>query len=116
MQIVVTTDRNVEGTDELIGEIEAVVEDKLSRFSDRLTRVEVHLGDENAGKGGSDDKRCMVEARPGRLKPVAVTNPAATVDDACRGALHTLEKLLERRFERQSEHKGAATIRRAEES
>lgn len=115
MQIVVTTDSNVEGTDELIGEIEAAVEEKLSRFSDRLTRVEVHLGDENAQKAGADDKRCMVEARPAGLKPVAVTSHASTVDDACKGALHKLVNLLERRFERLSEHKGAATIRRGEE-
>ncbi|HVL02929.1 MAG TPA: HPF/RaiA family ribosome-associated protein [Acidimicrobiales bacterium] len=115
MQIEVTTDRNVEGTDELIGQIETAVESALSRFSDRLTRVEVHLGDENAGKSGSDDKRCMVEARAAGQKPTAVTNHGTTVDEACSGALRKLTSLLETKFGRLEDRKGRATIRQNEE-
>mgnify|MGYP006172692853 CR=1 FL=1 len=58
------------------------VDDALARVSSRLTRVEVHLADENAGKGGADDKRCMIEARPAGQSPVAVTNHAATLEEA----------------------------------
>ncbi|MEL6796637.1 MAG: ribosomal subunit interface protein, partial [Planctomycetota bacterium] len=36
----------------------------LGYLADRLTRVEVHLGDENAHKSGPADKRCLIEARP----------------------------------------------------
>ncbi len=100
MQIEVSTDNNVEGTEELIRRLKAEVQDDLSRFSDRLTRVEVHLGDENAAKSGAADKRCTLEARPAGQPPVAVTNHAATLDEACSGALHKLENLLERRFGR----------------
>ncbi len=114
MQIEVTTDRNVEGSDELIHRIEANVDSALARFRDRLTRVEVHLGDENAAKSGADDKRCMLEARPAGQKPVAVTNHAASLDEACGGALQKLENLLESRFGRLDDRKGRATIRREE--
>ncbi len=100
MQIEVSTDHNVDGNDELIRRLKAEVHDDLTRFSDRLTRVEVHLGDENAAKSGAADKRCTLEARPAGQPPVAVTNHAATLDEACRGALHKLENLLERRFGR----------------
>ena len=54
---------------------ESDVEDRigevLSPFAERLTRVEVHLRDENAQKGGRDT-RCTMEARPRGLDPLAV--------------------------------------------
>ena len=115
MQIEVTTDRNVEGSDELIGQIESAVESALARFSDRLTRVEVHLGDENAGKAGAYDKRCMVEARAAGQKPAAVTSHASTVEEACSGALRKLTSLLDTKFGRLEDRKGRATIRQDEE-
>lgn len=104
MQVEVSTDHNVEGTAELIGGLKAEVHHDLLRFSDRLTRVEVHLGDENAGESGPADKRCTLEARPAGQPPVAVTNRAATLDDACSGALHKLESLLDRRFGHLADH------------
>ena len=51
MQIQVNTDNNIEGRDELARRVEAGIEAALSRFSDQITRVEVHLGDESAGQG-----------------------------------------------------------------
>lgn len=50
MQIQVNTDDNVEGRKELTGRIEAEAGATLARFSDQVTRVEVHLGDENAAR------------------------------------------------------------------
>ena len=73
MQIQVNTDDNVKGNDELTRHVEAEIGAALSRFSDQLTRVEAHLSDENAGKSGGADKRCMLEARPAGKQPVAVT-------------------------------------------
>jgi hypothetical protein len=62
------------------------VEQALHRFASRLQRVEVHLGDTNAGKHGADDKRCMMEARPSGHPPVAVTHQADTLPLAISGA------------------------------
>ena len=115
MQIEVTTDNNVEGSDALIRQLEADVHAALSRFGDRLTRVEVHLGDENAAKKGGDDKRCVLEARPAGQPPVVVPNPASTLDKACGGALQKLQNLLERRFGRLDDNKGGDTIRQNED-
>lgn len=114
MQVEVTTDGNVDGTQELIRQVTTTVTECLSRFGDRLTRVEVHLGDENAAKSGAADKRCTIEARPSGQQPVAVTHHASTVEDASRGAVHKLETLLDRRFGRQDDRKGGKTIRTAE--
>ncbi len=114
MQIEVTTDHNVKGSDELIRKVEADLDAALSRFSERLTRIEVHLGDENAAKSGAADKRCTLEARPIGQKPVAVTDHAATLDEACRGAAEKLRNLLESRFGRLEDRQRGATIRHNE--
>ena len=116
MQIEVSTDHNVDGSDELTSQVAADVTDALSRFSEQLTRVEVHLGDENVDKGGAADKRCMIEARPAGQQPVAVTNHGATVEEACGGALRKITSLLDRRFGRLDNRKGGATVRRAEQN
>jgi hypothetical protein len=114
VQIEVTTDRAVEGGDELIHEVEAEVGAALSRFSERLTRVEVHLGDENADKHGAADKRCTLEARPAGQPPVAVTHHAETSAEALRGALRKLQNLIESKFGRMDDRKGRDSIRRGE--
>jgi hypothetical protein len=111
MQIQVNTDRNVEGREALTREVEAEVQSTLGRFSGQLTRVEVHLSDENAGKSGSADKRCMMEARPTGQQPVAVTHLAASLVEACAGAAQKLAQLLEGKFSRLHDHKGGASIR-----
>ena len=41
MQIRVTTDNNIIGSEGLTSHVEGIVEDVLGRFSKRLTRVEV---------------------------------------------------------------------------
>lgn len=114
MQIEVTTDGNVDGTGGLISEIEGEVTAVLARHAGSITRVEVHLGDENSGKGGSDDKRCTVEARAKRKRPVAVTHHAASPDEALRGALQKLAKLLDRQAGQGKDRKGATSIRHLE--
>ena len=111
MQVQVNTDDGVEGREELIGRVGAEVAAALSRFADWLTRVEVHLGDENAGKSGAADKRCMMDARPAGQQPVAVTHKAATLEEACDGAAEKLGNLLESKFGRLDDRKGAASIR-----
>jgi hypothetical protein len=61
------------------------VESALSRVSDHIMRVEVHLSDENSVKDSQDDMRCMMETRLESRQPVAVTHQAATLDEAVEG-------------------------------
>jgi len=78
----------------------SAVEDALERFDDLLTRVEVHVSDENAEKSGAQDKRCQIEARPKGHTPVSVTHKAESLDQAVQGAAekmsHALEHLMGR--------------------
>jgi len=114
MQIQVNTDSNVVGREDLVRRVEAEVNTALARFSERLTRVEVHLGDESAGTSTVADMRCTIEARPAGQQPVVVTHHADTVDEACRGATQKLQALLESKFGRLKNRKGGATIRQEE--
>ncbi|ANU07269.1 HPF/RaiA family ribosome-associated protein [Paraurantiacibacter namhicola] len=98
MQFQFNTDSSVMGTENVAERIEATVRDKVARFEDRLTRLEVHVRDENGPKHGADDKSCTIEARPKGGKPIGVTSHAAQVDDAARKAASTLAQRLERHF------------------
>jgi ribosome-associated translation inhibitor RaiA len=111
MQIYVHTDNNIDGTGELTAYVEREVAAALSRFSGHITRVEVHLSDESAGRATDADIRCMIEARPEGQIPVAVTDNADSVDSALRGAIHRLDHLLTSHEGRQRDQHGRATIR-----
>lgn len=105
MQVQFNSDSSVMGTANVAARIEAQVRHKLARFEERLTRVEVHVRDENGAKHGGDDKACTIEARPRGGKPIGVTEYAAKVDDAARLAANTLAQRLERVLGRESRHK-----------
>jgi len=94
MTIQINTDKNIHGTETLIAQYEAQVESKLSRFSDHITRLEVHLSDQNGHKAGHHTKRCLLEARMERRLPIAVSNQADTLDHAIDGALDKLTASL----------------------
>ena len=112
MQIQINTDDNIEGRDALTAQVEAEIRDGLSRFAAQITRVEVHLSDENADRGGSDDKRCLLEVRPTGQQPMAVTHQAGNLQEASLGALKKMQRKLQSSFGRQNTTgKGGHSIR-----
>lgn len=116
MQIQVNTDRHIEGTESLKTRVRDAVASAMDRFSDRLTRIEVHLADVNSGvRSGPDDIRCTLEARPAGLRPVPVTHNAASVDQAVAGAAEKLEKALGRTFDKMQRTRGRTPMGGPEE-
>ncbi len=105
MKIQVNTDHNIHGHKTTIEQIEATVEAALGHLSEHITRIEVHLSDENAKKGGDTDKRCVMEARLEKHQPIAVTEEAASLDEAVEGAAEKLKRLLDHTLGRLSDHK-----------
>lgn len=96
MIIQVNTDSNIEGNRELAQQIKAVVRNSLERFSEQVTRVEIHLSDENSkNKFGTDDKRCLLEARLAGLEPISASDQAATLEQAVDGAVEKLKRSLD---------------------
>ena len=104
MKIQVNTDHNIHGHEATIAQIQTTVEATLGHLSEHITRVEVHVTDENAKKGGSTDKRCMMEARLEKHQPIAVTEEAASLDEAVEGAAHKLKRLLDHTLGRLNTH------------
>jgi ribosome-associated translation inhibitor RaiA len=94
MLIQVNTGRNISGTDNLEAWVKEDVESALARFSN-ITRVEVHLNDEDAVGHSPNDKRCLLEARLGGSRPVAASDQADTLRAAVRGASRKLQRLLD---------------------
>lgn len=94
MQILINTDHHIEGHEALAAWATDEVKNALSRHSDHTTRVEVHLSDENGGKTGQDDKRCVMEARLEGRQPLAVTHHADSFHQAVSGAADKLTRLI----------------------
>ncbi|MCB2047845.1 MAG: HPF/RaiA family ribosome-associated protein [Novosphingobium sp.] len=105
MQVQFNSDSSVMGTENVAERIEASVRDKLSRFEDRLTRIEIHVRDENGAKHGANDKACTIEARPRGGRAIGVTEHASKVDDAARKAANTLAQRLDRHLGKSERHK-----------
>jgi ribosome-associated translation inhibitor RaiA len=95
VQVQINTDRNIEGREAMAAEVTDVVVGALQRFDDRITRVEVHLSDENGPKNGPNEKRCMMEARLKGRQPIAVTHRAPTIAQAVHGAADSLIRVIE---------------------
>lgn len=96
MQIQFNTDKNVILNEEQIDSSTSLISEELSRFGAQITRLEIHLSDEDGNKDGFNDKRCMVEARLAGMKPIAVTDHANTHEQAILGAIDKLKTSLEK--------------------
>ncbi|OLF55965.1 HPF/RaiA family ribosome-associated protein [Pseudomonas chlororaphis] len=98
MQIQVHSDNHIQSSLRMEEWVRSTVESTLERYEEDLTRVVVHLRDENGGKSGPDDMRCQLEARPKGHQPVSVTHKAGSLEQALDGATIKLESALEHMF------------------
>jgi len=95
MQIQIETDHNIDGHEALSGHIREVVTHAMAHEAAHITRVEVHLSDENGLKTGPKAMRCTLEARLEHHKPLKVTFDAESVHQAIAGADGKLTRLVE---------------------
>ena len=104
MKIQLNSDNNIEGTDNLKGYLDETITKGLSRFSEQIARIEVHLSDENGAKSGQMDKRCLLEARLGGIDPIAVTHQANTLHQSVTGAVDKMKAALDTRIGKLRNH------------
>lgn len=104
MTIQINSDKSLTVHKEFRAQLQSQITEELSRFSEHITRLEVHLSDENGHKDALNDKRCVVEARLEGMKPVAVTNIANNHEQAVEGAIDKLKTMLETKFGRIKSH------------
>ena len=100
MQIQFNTDNTIEGHERMQSHFTNEISESFKRFEDKITRVEVHVGDENNEKFGVDDKRCLIEVRLAGKNPIEVTNHANTIEKAISGSADKMKKLLTTTFEK----------------
>jgi ribosome-associated translation inhibitor RaiA len=109
MQIQVHSDNHIQSSIRLEEWVKNTVESTLERYEEDLTRVVVHLRDENGDKPGPHDLRCQLEARPKGHQPISVTHKADTLEQAIDGAAIKLESALEHMFGKLRSKRAAAS-------
>lgn len=114
MQVQVNTDDHINGSESLAQWVTDEAKTRLARFQDHVTRLEVFMSDVDAGKSGTKDKRCRIEARVTGRQPVTVTDEADKMANAFIGATDKLARALDTDLGRVKDRHGRDTIRTAE--
>ncbi|WP_409263313.1 HPF/RaiA family ribosome-associated protein [Pseudomonas putida] len=109
MQIQVNSSNDFDGNARLDQWVRSTLQNSLERYEEDLTRIEVHLRDENV-KPGPHDKRCQMEARPKGHQPISVTHTASSLDQAVDGAATKLNHALEHFYGKLRSKRGALEL------
>lgn len=92
---------DVEHSDATVSWTEDRIRAQLGHLTDKLTRVEVHLRDDNsAAKSSPDDKRCMMEARIAGRRPLAVEHTGSNLHKVIDEAAGKLSRAVKKDSER----------------
>lgn len=109
MQINVNTDNTIAKHQGLDEHVDSVVRSSIGRFSDQVTRVDVHLSDENKEKKGDGGNSCMLEARLSGIAPIVVHEHAGDLHQAINNAGGKLARALDSAIGRlQDKHRHTA--------
>ena len=95
MKIQFNTDKNIQGTEKLETFVSEKINQSFKRLADKITRIEVHLSDQNAQKVSADDIQCKIEARLVGLKPLIVTGKSNTKEIALNDAIEKMKAALD---------------------
>jgi hypothetical protein len=104
--IQINTDNQIPSDAGRDAQIEEQVRQRLARFEERITDVEIHVSDINGPRGGAADLRCTLEARVNGVPPVAVSDNGSTVDRAILGAAKKAARALDHQLGKLSDRKG----------
>ncbi len=91
---------DVQHSDALDEHVEQHVNDDLKYQADRVTRVEVHLHDDNAHKSGTNDCRCLMEARIAGHQPIAVNEASDDLYKSITVASHKLGRAVKHHIDK----------------
>jgi hypothetical protein len=91
MNIQINTDKSIDVEVRHQEYFSTQISEALDRFQDYITRVEVHLKDENGKKEGVNDKTCVLEARLKGKQPIAVTSQADSIEKAVSEAIDKMK-------------------------
>lgn len=94
MNIQLNADKNLTIHEPYEMQIKAQLTKDLDRYSNHLSRVEIHLSDENGSKAGLNDKKCLIEARLDGKPPLVASDLGNTYDLALKGATEKIKSAL----------------------
>jgi len=100
MTIQINTDNHIEGSQRMEDYFTEQLNEGLKHFSELITRLEVHVADLNADKGGDDDIQVRVEARIRGKEPVLVEARGEGQDEALAGAISKLQAVMRKEKEK----------------
>lgn len=95
MQINVNTDRTINNHQGLDEHVESVVRGSIDRFGEHITRVDVHLSNENREKGADGGNSCMMEARVSGYQPIVVHEHSDDLRQSIKNAGGKLARALD---------------------
>jgi hypothetical protein len=95
MKIQFNTDKTINGDEKNQHYFISLIDEELKRYQPHITRVEVHLSDQNGIKEGVNNILCLLEARLEGRQPMAVSHQDDTVELAVSGGLEKLKNALE---------------------
>lgn len=95
MKIQFNTDKTIIGDEKNEDFFTAQIAEELERYKSNISRIEVHLSDQNGKKEGWNDILCLLEARLEGRQPIAVSQKADTTELAVSGAIDRLKSSLD---------------------
>lgn len=105
MQVHLNTDNHIDGGGRKDGYWSEVALEKLKRFEDQVTTLEIHVKCHISGaKQGTPDKECTIEARLTGRPNQTTTCKAESVEKAISGALDKMKHLLEHSYDKLRTH------------
>lgn len=96
MKIQLNSDKNIQITEKFEKYFSEKINLSFKRFDDIITRIEIHLSDQNAHKTSPDDVQCKIEARIKDLQPVIVTGKSDTKEKALDEAIKKMKASLDK--------------------
>lgn len=94
---------DVQHSKAIVSWAEERIHSHLGHLAEKLTRVEVHLRDDNsAAKSAPQDKRCVMEARIAGRQPLAVDDAGDDLYKVIDGAAGKLSRAVKRDTERRA--------------
>ncbi|MEM8782416.1 MAG: HPF/RaiA family ribosome-associated protein [Planctomycetota bacterium] len=91
---------DIDGSDAIQTRVNDKLHHALQHVTDRVTRVEVHLRDDNAGKAGANDKRAVMEARPAGAGPITVDHAGEDIYKVVDEAAAKLGRAVKKHFDK----------------
>ncbi len=98
------TDNHIEGSASMSAHFESLIQDMLQRFDEDITRVEIFVKDVNAGKEGTPDKNCTIEARLKGMEPLSTSAQTDEVHHSVKQAGEKMKAVLNKIYEKRQSH------------